>query len=44
MMIIPVCFEPSLSQPNYSDNERIPTIQTGEVEARLIINVPTLIK
>ena len=44
MMIIPVCFEPSLSQPNYSGNEKIQAIQTGNVEARLIINVPTLIE
>ncbi len=44
MMIIPLCFEPSLSQPNYSDNENVQAIQTGEVEARLIINVPTLIQ
>ena len=42
MIIIPVCFEPSLSQPNFSNNEKIPKVQTGEVEARLIINVPTL--
>ena len=44
MMIIPVCFEPSLSQPIYSDNEQRSAIQTGEVEARLIINVPTLVQ
>ena len=44
MMIIPVCFEPSLSQANYSDNKNVQAIQTGEVEARLIINVPTLIQ
>ncbi len=44
MIIIPVCFEPSLTQPNYSDNEEMPAIQSGEVDARLIINVPTLMK
>ena len=44
MILIPVCFEPRLTSPNYSGMEQIPTVSNGEVEARLIINIPTMVK
>tara|TARA_Y100001968_G_scaffold218429_1_gene201113 strand:+ start:1815 stop:2732 length:918 start_codon:yes stop_codon:yes gene_type:complete len=42
MIVIPVCFEPRLTSPTFSGFEQGPITSTGEVDARLIINIPTI--